>query len=175
MTVLVLGPNGSGKSTCAEGIATRLSSGALYYIATMIPYGEEGLTRVEKHRTQRASAGFVTVEQPSSVSEVPLPPHAVVLLEDVSNLLANALFAGHQDGSEEGVFGDITAMCAKCRAAVMVSIDGLTTTSASDDETRGYIHALNGLNGRLADFADIVLAMRDGLPIAIKGDVHALD
>lgn len=175
MKVLVLGPNGSGKSACAEKIAARLSSGALYYIATMIPYGEEGLARVERHRTQRASAGFITVEQPSGVSAVPMPPHATVLLEDVSNLLANVLFTGYRNGCEDSVFRDITAMCGKCHDAVMVSIDGLTTDVASDNETRGYIGALNGLNSRLADFADIVLVMRDGLPIAVKGDVHALD
>ena len=175
MMVLVLGPNGSGKSLYAEKIATRFSSGELFYIATMIPYGDEGLTRVEKHRKQREGAGFITVEKPFCVSEIPLPPDAVVLLEDVSNLLGNALFGGDRSGSEESVFTDITAMCAKCRTAVLVSIDGLTATQEYDDETRGYIELMNRLNNWLYELAETVIIMRDGKPDVVKGEVNALD
>lgn len=174
MTALVLGPNGSGKSAYAEKLAARLSSGAPYYIATMIPYGEEGLARVEKHRRQRESMGFITVERPSNVSEIPLPPGAAVLLEDVSNLLSNALFDGNHAGSEDDVFADITALCAKCRAAVLVSIDGLTAKSEYDGETRGFLDALNRLNQRLCGFADTVFVMRGGAPVFVKGDARAL-
>ena len=175
MTILILGPNGSGKSVCAEKLAARLSDGALYYIATMLPYGEDGRIRVEKHRQQRADAGFITIERLNHVSAIPLPPDAVALLEDVSNLLGNALFGGERDGNIGGVYADITAMCAKCRASVLVSIDGLAAQSEHDGETRDYIDALNRLNGKLFEFADAVIAMRDGTPIFLKGDASAPD
>jgi adenosylcobinamide kinase/adenosylcobinamide-phosphate guanylyltransferase len=155
MTVLVLGPNGSGKSACAEKIAAGMSGGALYYVATMIPFGEEGQTRVAKHRKQREGLGFLTVEQPSRVSEISLPQGATVLLEDVSNLLGNALF--EHGGDEDAVFGDIAALCAKCRNAVLVSIDGLTQSPGYDGGTNEYIAALNRLNSRLAKIADEVI------------------
>jgi len=174
MTVLILGPNGSGKSAYAEKLAARLSTGALYYIATMVPHGDEGQARVEKHRKQREDMGFVTVERPADVSWILLPPDATVLLEDVSNLLGNALFDGKRGGSGDSVFADITAMCAKCLAAVLVSIDGLAAQPEYDDETRGYIDALNRLNGRLSDFADTVITMRGGTPVFVKGDAYAL-
>ncbi|MCL1796172.1 MAG: bifunctional adenosylcobinamide kinase/adenosylcobinamide-phosphate guanylyltransferase [Clostridia bacterium] len=174
MTVLVLGPNGSGKSAFAEKTAVRLSSGAPTYIATMIPYGEEGKARVEKHRKQREFMGFCTVEKSFGVSDIPIPADTVVLLEDVSNLLGNALFADKGLGNEDSVFTDITALCGKCRAAVLVSIDGLTPAQAYDDQTRGYVDALNRLNRRLSRFADAVIMMRDGRPVFAKGDAHAL-
>ena len=165
MTALILGPNGSGKSAFAEKLAARLSTGTMYYIATMIPYGEEGLARVEKHRKQRESMGFITVEKPFCVSEITILPEDVALLEDVSNLLSNALFTPN----DINVFNDITALCGSCRDIVLVSIDGLTALPEYDDETCAYIASLNRLNGRLADFADFVVKMRDGEPVVVKG------
>ena len=175
MMVLVLGRNGSGKSVYAEKLAARLSSGALYYIATMIPYGNEGKTRVEKHRKQRETMGFITMEKPISVSEILLPPNADILLEDVSNLLGNALFGGEKNGSAESVLTDIMSLCAKCRTAILVSIDGLNAAREYDDQTRAYIEEMDRLNGQLADLADTVITMCDGKPTFVKGDVYALD
>jgi len=191
MTVLVLGSNGSGKSMYAEKLATRFSTGALYYVATMVPYGDEGQARVEKHKKQRGSMGFITVEKPFYVSEIPFRPDSVVLLEDVSNLVGNALFDGNRDGSEAGrgandapllapatwnsVFADIAAMCAKCRDVVLVSIDGLSVQPEYDEETCGYIYTLNRLNTRLADFSDTVVKMCGGAPVFVKGEAYALD
>ena len=173
MTILILGPNGSGKSAYAEELVLGLSAGVHYYIATMIPYGEEGLARVEKHRKQRKDMGFLTVEKPTKVSDVTLPADAAALLEDVSNLLGNALFTGERDGN--GVFADITALCKKCRVVVLVSIDGLSERSGYDEETRVYIERLNRLNEKLIGFADVVIVMRDGIPVFVKGETNALD
>lgn len=181
-TVLVVGPNDSGKSAFAEKLAAKLcaqpegnAAGTLYYIATMDPYGEEGQARIEKHRMQREPFGFITIEERSCVSGIPFPREAVVLLEDVSNLLGNALFGGSRNGSEDSVFEDIAALCAKCRAAVLVSIGELAGGQGYDGETHGYIDKLNRLNQRLLDFADAAVSMRDGKPSVIKGDGYALD
>jgi adenosylcobinamide kinase/adenosylcobinamide-phosphate guanylyltransferase len=169
MIFLVLGPNGSGKSAFAEKTAVELSAGSpLFYIATMIPYGEEGKERVEKHRRQRADNRFVTVEKATGVSSVAFPRSAVVLLEDVSNLLGNTLFIGSRQGGADSVFAEIKEMCGKCRAAVLVSIDGLTASDEFDEETNGYINELNKLNEKLAAFADKVIAMREGQPEIVK-------
>ena len=151
----------SGTSGTSSACSVSGAPCPLFYIATMIPYREEGQARVAKHRKQRESMGFTTVEKPFCVAEIPFPPDAVVLLEDVSNLLSNALFDGGRNGNEESVLMDIKAMCAKCRAAVLVSINGLTAEPKHNDETRGYIDALNRLNKRLSDFADTVISKRD--------------
>lgn len=175
MIILVLGPNGSGKSMYAEKIAAGFSTPSLYYIATMIPFGDEGKARVDKHKKQRMVYDFVTVERPFGVSEIPIPSDSVVLLEDVSNMLGNVLFSGEQDGNEDSVFDDIRALCAKCRACVFVSIDGLTVQLEYNEETRGYIDALSRLNRRLSDFADVVIQMQNGNPVFVKGEFHAMD
>jgi adenosylcobinamide kinase/adenosylcobinamide-phosphate guanylyltransferase len=174
MTVLILGSTGSGKSAYAEKLIARLSSGARYYIATMIPYGEEGAERVEKHRRQRETLEFTTVEKPFCVSGISVPRDASILLEDVSNLLGNALFGGVCGGSEDDVFEDIKYLCEKCRVSVLVSISGLNSQSEYDDETCCYIDALNRLNQRLHVLADIVITMRGGVPVYTKGDDDAL-
>jgi len=172
LIILVLGPNGSGKSAYAERLAAQLSapqSQARVYIATMIPCGEEGLARVEKHRQQRESMGFITIEEPFCVSEAMLGPDAVALLEDVSNLLGNALFGGKSGGSEDGVFADIAAMCGKCASSVLVSISGLSVEREYNDETIEYIKTLDSLNERLFYFADAAVEMRGGEPVVLKG------
>lgn len=175
MKILILGPNGSGKSLYAEKLVSRFNVSLLYYIATMIPYGEEGMKRVEKHRKQRAELVFVTIEKPFVVSDIQIPPNTAILLEDVSNLLSNSLFCKDCNGNEESVFKDIAGLCRKSRHSVMVSISGLITGPEFDAETKGYISALNLLNEKLTRFADVVISMREGTPFIVKGDIYALD
>ncbi len=168
MTVLVLGPSGSGKSVFAERLAAYLTIDRLYYIATMQPFGAEGLARVEKHRRQREAYGFVTLERPFDVSSAPLPPGSTVLLEDVSNLLANAVF--ERGASWQDVFADIAALCESCASAVLVSIGGVEDAPEYDEGTRTYIDGLNRLNEELAGYADAVAEMRGGVPVFLKGE-----
>lgn len=175
MNILILGVNGSGKSICGEKLAVKLSNGSLYYIATMIPYGKGGQVRVEKHRKQRASMGFITIEKPFDLSDIPFEMNSTALLEDVSNLLGNAMFGSERRSDGDDVFADITDMCEKCRNCVMVSIIGLAQEAEFDDETNSYIDALNRLNNRLFEFSETVIIMSDGMPVCVKGDTYAMD
>ena len=54
-------------------------------------------------------------------------------------------------------------------------ITSLTPAPDYDEETRGYIDALKRLNCHLSEIADIVITMRDGTPVFVKGDAHALE
>lgn len=175
MKILVLGKNDSGKSAYAEKIASNLATGELYYIATMIPYGNAGKLRIEKHRKQRESLGFKTIEESFCLSKISPSSDATLLLEDVSNLLNNVMFDGEKDGTTDSVFADIVSLSAKCQNTVMVSIGFLTAEDKYNEETRRYIDALNQLNEWLTNFADLVIEMHDGRPICVKGDCHALD
>ena len=59
-TVLIIGYPDSGKSAIAEKMVTEMSDpDCRLYVATMIPYGQEGRDRVEKHRRMRAGKGFI--------------------------------------------------------------------------------------------------------------------
>lgn len=61
MMTLVTGGSGSGKSEYAERLAVAGGTPRIY-VATMIPWDDEGRRRIEKHRAMRTGKGFETVE-----------------------------------------------------------------------------------------------------------------
>ena len=128
--IMISGANGSGKSRYAERIVAR-TTGERYYIATMRPCSEENLQRIEKHREQRKDLQFTTLECPYQVGAAAVERDGVVLLEDVSNLLANAMF--ERGGDEASVYADIEALCSRCRLLVAVTITGLCADGYDGD------------------------------------------
>jgi adenosylcobinamide kinase/adenosylcobinamide-phosphate guanylyltransferase len=155
MIILVRGANGSGKSASAERLIAGFG-GKRYYIATMIPFGDEGFSRIDRHIKQRAGMGFITLELPYSFGGVEFPADCSVLLEDVSNLLANNIF--EKRGGVATVFGDIAALCGRVKNAVLVTISEFDENGC-DDCARAYIAAMHTLNARLAGLADEVVTL----------------
>ena len=99
MLTVIAGMSASGKSAYAEKRALELADGgALYYVATMEPYGEEGQRRIERHRRLRAGKGFQTIEccrhieKAADGIDAAERGEATVLVECLSNLLANEMF-----------------------------------------------------------------------------------
>lgn len=168
--VVVSGTNGSGKSRFAEQLIAKLT-GRRYYIATMRSCNEENEQRIEKHRRQRAGLGFRTLELPLEIGSASVGKGDVVLLEDISNLLANVMFEKGGNGRE--VFQDICRLLNKCRILVAVTISGLSA-DGYDPETAEYINGLNELNGKLVELAAVAVTMQDHQPIYQKGDIHDL-
>ena len=168
MLILLIGASNSGKSQFAEKIASRFP-GKKIYAATMIPCGAAGAARVDKHRRQRAGGGFVTVECPRGLDVVPAGGHTLVLLEDVSNLLANAMFGRHDPGAENEALRQILALAGRADAVIAVTI-GEVSGDGCDEATKNYAAALDRLNGRLAAAADAVIEMRGGVPRLRKGE-----
>ena len=161
--ILVVGPNGSGKSQYAETLCR--GSARKLYLATMIPDSEDGQARVRRHRAQRRGQGFKTLEIPVHIEELRLLESDVVLLEDVSNLLANHLFTG--EGDEKLVFEKIRRLDKSCQKLVAVSISGLDEGDF-EAETAAYIQALKRLNESLWQAADEVVQMSAGKPQYLK-------
>ncbi len=166
--LLISGGNGSGKSRYAEGLVSR-TVGPRYYIATMDPQTEENRRRIQKHIAQRAGLGFVTLELSAMVQNAGVTEDSVVLLEDVSNLLANTVFGF--GGTREAVWQDILALQSRCRLLVAVTIAGLSP-EGYDKETSAYIDDLNDLNRRLYDASDAAVTMQDHCPIWEKGEAN---
>ena len=167
MFILLTGENDSGKSRCAERMAAQIPSRRVY-AATMIHFGAEGRARREKHLRQRAGLGFHTVECPCDLSLVACTPDDLVLLEDVSNLLANLIFTRGDPSAEENAESQIAALRKRCAVLIAVTITGIDDRGC-DGETRKYAAALNRLNSRLALLADVVVEMRSGSPLLKKG------
>ena len=122
MLTLVMGQNGSGKSRFAEKLCCRLG-GRLIYIATMQPVGEEGQRRIIKHREQRHGMGFLTLEAPFGPFDG-VTGGDTVLLEDLSNLLANRMFIDNS-GIDEA-YRDVKTLQGQCGELVVVTISGLS-------------------------------------------------
>ena len=161
---VILGPNGSGKSLYAEDLAVSSGDPRLY-IATMVPQNQENQQRIEKHRLQRRGKGFLTIEEPLCMSCIPVSRDSVVLLEDVSNLVANRIFGNHP-GTFRPVMEDILTLAGRCKTLIAVSISGMNADEY-DGETAEYIRSLNELNEQLIHHASVAVEMRDGTPVLL--------
>lgn len=168
MFAVYIGYPDSGKSALAENRAVELSGGeGLVYLATMIPYGEEGQQRIARHRAMREGKGFETVEAPfdicealSNVFDAEELSGKTVLLECVSNLAANELFERHS-GAEAAVAkitGNIRKLAASARHLVAVT-NHYEIKDSFDEETRLYSKTLDIINERIAAIADETLSL----------------
>lgn len=166
--ILISGSNGSGKSLFAEQLIAK-TSGKRYYIATMKAQTEDNVQRIHKHRLQREHLNFETLEVPFQVGSIDLAKDSVVLLEDVSNLWANAMFEHHV--KTEAVMEEIRHLLSRCETLVAVTISGLCD-EGYDEETSAYIQGLNQLNQQLFALADSVYSMKDQQPVCLKGEPH---
>ncbi len=167
MVTLVIGGGGSGKSAFAESIAQKYS-GATAYIATMEPYGDEGAKRIERHREMRKNKGFETIEQYSFINDKTAENYENVLLECVSNLVANHIFTEQDENTVENVASSIEKMIKSVKNTVIVTNDIFADGCDYDDTTRDYIAKLGAVNCRLAEIADEVYEVVVGIPIKIK-------
>lgn len=166
--ILISGSNNSGKSIFAESVLDKISDSGIY-VATMIAHTEDNLLRIKKHKNQREKYNFTTVESPYTVRDCITEIEGAVLLEDISNLLANNIFDKHKD--VDSVFEDVCILKNKCKVLVAVTISGLKS-DGYDYETANYINSLNILNQKLADCADMVYEMKNNVPVLVKGETN---
>ena len=162
MIHLIIGTPDSGKSELAERLITEISQGRpIYYIATMIPYGDEGKKRVAKHRSMREGKGFITVEVPFDAGSIVLPEDCSVLLECVSNLAANEMFERHTsaDKCEEKIVSDIGKLAISVSDMVIVT-NHFEITEEFDGETILYSLMMDRINHMLSILADKVTDLR---------------
>ena len=86
---VVTGGSGSGKSAYAEQCILDFQGENRIYIATMYPFDEESHRRIARHRAMRAEKKFTTMERYTDLEHLTIPSGADVLLECMSNLVAN--------------------------------------------------------------------------------------
>lgn len=183
MTILIAGQPDSGKSALAEKTVLELSEpDERIYIACMIPFGEEGAARVERHRRMREGKGFVTIEEPFDICGA-LEAYArdvlrnaasdtdpqsacirsdtesllrskTVLLECVSNLCANELFERQADpDSAAGRIVDEIIRMAGLVANLIIVSNHFENDGSFDAETALYAQTLDRINERLIPLA----------------------
>ena len=172
MMTVVTGGSGSGKSAFAEDKIVSFGPAKRIYIATMHPYDEESHKRVARHRKMRAGKGFETVECYTGLKNLDFPENAVVLLECMSNLLANEMFTeeGIRDEKEmvDKILKDISSLIEQTADGVIVSNNIFEDGENYDDAMASYIKALGGINQALAAMVDEVIEVVVGIPVTLK-------
>lgn len=191
MLHIVYGGSASGKSSYAESFAMSLQGdGRLLYIATMYPYkwntteiDPETMQRIERHRAMRADKGFDTVECYRHVEHIVAKRQDVLLLECMSNLLANEMYLEPDADAGSGMSKTMSPVSKKIVQALIdlstrvqdvvivtndVFSDGGNLTY--DESTREYVKNLAQINCALAREAATVTEVVCGIPVKIKGD-----
>ena len=177
MIVFVSGGAKNGKSGFAQNLAVKLAGeGKRYYVATMIPVDEEDYQRIRRHVADRAGLGFETIECSSNIDTVagvlPEDGSAVMLLECMSNLVANEMFGHSQAKSAEEVTAkllkDIQHLASKLSQLVIITNNVSEDGTEYDSTTMAYIKAISDFNVRISEIADRVVEVVVGIPIVIK-------
>ena len=202
MLHIVYGGSASGKSSYAESFAMSLQGeGRLLYIATMYPYkwnttelDLETMQRIERHRAMRADKGFDTVECYRHVEHIVAKRQDVLLLECMSNLLANEMYL-EQDSDDGGlaetmsevekagvgmsetlspvskkIVQALVNLSTRVQDVVIVTNDVFSDGGSLtyDESTREYVKNLAEINCALARVAETVTEVVCGIPVIVK-------
>ena len=193
MIALVIGGSGSGKSAYAEQMAVKAAgNGSLYYVATMQVYDEEGKKKVERHQKMRAGKGFFTIEQPRRLKEAAkkvatekvsagkvaaerVPAGKIVLLECMSNLVANEMFSEENLSAvmdeakikqlSHEIISGVTALQDSCDILIIVTNQIFEDGIRYDASTMDYIRLLGDINRQIAERAEQVVEVVAGLSL----------
>lgn len=172
--IVVTGGSGSGKSAYAEAQIQSFGEIPRYYLATMENRDEESQKRVDRHRAMRADKHFVTVECPYDLDKVCLEEKGAVLLECMSNLVANELFL--KDGmadpkrAVQKIMDGVMRLKEQSVHLVIVTNEVFSDGIPYDEWTRQYIRCLGIVNQQLSSMADQVVEVVYSIPVVQKGN-----
>lgn len=185
MLLLITGGSGSGKSKYAEDTAinfyrTTFKNGKLYYVATMQSFDEETDKKIARHQEMRKGKGFETIERPVGLGSLDVSHNDVVLVECMSNLLANEMYA--QEGSiksrrielqffeqiKDVILEKIFYLEKQAGCVVVVTNEVFSAGLDYDAESLTYIEGLGYINWQLGQAADRVVEVVCGIPVWIK-------
>lgn len=174
MIHLITGGSGSGKSSYAEQQLVALGDGPRIYLATMAAKDEESRNRIKKHRDRRSGMNFTTIEQSTNLRDVDVPEGSNVLLECVSNLLANEMFMPGKSGihSVNAVIDGIEHIDHQCKNLVIVTNEVFSDGVEYENMTHIYMEFLGLINQHLGHMADLVTEVVFGIPIPVKRPGH---
>ena len=170
MLTIVTGGSGSGKSAFAEDKVLAYWEAQRVYIATMHPFDEESHKRIERHRKMRAGKGFETIECYTGLKDVKLPSGCVVLLECMSNLVANEMFEeqGAHEQTVKDIMSGIDELVRQAAHVVIVTNEIFSDAVVFDKEMASYLEYLGKINQAVALRADEVVEVVYGIPVYQK-------
>ena len=147
-------------------------NGTRYYVATMIPTGEEDFDRIRRHISNRDGMGFETVECFKDIMDV-AKPHGTFLVDSVTSLVQNSLFPMEKnyemDMNGANRCADALIQFARTvRHAVFVSDYIYSDAERYSESTEMYRKCLADIDRRLAAVCDTVVEVS---AVIHKGDL----
>ena len=179
MTVFLSGGAKCGKSSYGQDLAVWLSQGGKrYYVATMIPSGEEDYGRIRKHLADRDGLAFETVECFRNILDCleVAEKNGTFLVDNVTSLLQNAMFpvengyqldlaGAHRCGAE------LEEFARRVRHVIFVSDYIYSDAERYSETTECYRKCLADIDRRLARICDVVVEVSAGQKIFHKGEL----
>lgn len=171
MITLITGGSGSGKSEFAENKAVSYGSDDLIYIATMYPYDDECLKKIDRHKEMRKAKNFNTIECFTNLKSANVPTGSTVLLDCVSNIIANEMF--NEDGAKENtvksILEGIKHISRSSNNLIIVTNEIFSDGMEYDEETLRYLRYSAKVNSEIGKIADEVIEVVYTIPIYHKG------
>ena len=173
MITLIYGGSGSGKSAFAEDIVCSTDFKNRYYLATMASADEESNKRIDRHRKLREGKDFVTLEYPTDINMAAedIQKDSIVLLECMSNLVANEMFGNGKCVPSlvcaDKIIADIKALEEQASHIVIVTNNIFEDGNTYDEWTKEYMRALGKINVELAHVAEDVYEVVVGIGIKL--------
>lgn len=175
MLYMVTGGSSSGKSEYGETLACSLAGenqknkeNRLYYIATMYPYDEECLQRIKRHKAMRKGKGFETIECYENLEEICVQEEATILLECMSNFVANVMFMKKEIHVKQYVMEQISDLNQKVKNVVVVTNEIFSDGTEYGDGTKQYAKNLGEINREMGILAHHVIEVVNTIPIHLK-------
>ncbi len=170
MFTVVTGGSGSGKSAFAEDLITAAGESKRIYIATMYPYDKESYQRIARHRRMRADKKFETMECYTGLEKLRIPKDSCVLLECMSNLVANEMFMEEGAGEDtvEAVCKGISGLRNQAAHLCVVTNEIFSEAASYEGDTKRYQEYLGKINEKMTLLADQAAEVVYGIPIWIK-------
>ena len=181
--IVVYGGTASGKSEVAENIATELSrkSGEkLFYLATMESQSEAAQVRIKHHKELRKDKGFHTIEEMfNPVGRAREVENGIVLVECVSNLVANILFEKYGDTipknasleqDAKDIFDSVARLASYVNELIVVTNNVFNNGKNPYEWSDRYMYVLALVNRHLADRSDTFIEVTYGIGNLLKGE-----
>lgn len=181
MIVLLVGGSKSGKSMAAQKYAKRLynEDSSLYYIATMKPYDDEDLKRIENHIEERKGWGFTTIEKSYDIKDIlsKIVNNDTILIDSITSLATNEMFPknGFVSKVSDKIINEIKLITNNVKNSVIVTDYLFSDGIIYDDYTDAFRRELGNINISLASIADIVIEFSFGNEIIHKGKEYVRD
>lgn len=161
--------NSSSKKSI-DGAHDKNCENTLIYLATMQPFDKETELKIQRHQRMRQNKSFTTIECFTGLDKVPLQGRPLVLLECMSNLVANEMFSDHgaKENTLEAVLLGVDHLARQAEHLVIVTNNLFEDGCNYDEFTLHYLRTLGKINRKICLQADRVIEVVHGIPLPIK-------